>query len=247
MAAAQVRRVELGAGVRAGFSLRAGGTSAPPFDSLNVAVDIGDDPDAVAANRSRLAAATGAAPLRVLWAEQVHGGEVAVVTGHETGDTVAGVDALVTSARGVLLCIRVADCLPVLLADSAAGVVGVAHAGRRGLVAGVLANTVAAMESLGASPAGLRVSVGPGICGGCYEVPEELAAEVEAVIPGTRTQTRQATPSLDLRRAALTQLTDRPLTEIFVSAECTVEQPDRWYSYRRDSRTGRFCGYVVRG
>lgn len=247
-------RASLGARVLAGFSTRIGGVSEAPYEFLNLALNVGDDPELVRANRSVLLASLGVAAAGALWAEQVHGSEVAVVTaavaagaveGGSSQRGIEGVDALVTSVRGVLLCIRVADCLPVLFADAAAGVVGAAHAGRRGLVAGVLANTVAAMESLGAARADISAAVGPGICGGCYEVSAELAAEVEAAIPGTRAQTRAGTPSLDLPGAAGRLLAELGLRDVKTVDECTAEHPDRWYSYRRSARTGRFAGFVA--
>lgn len=246
-----LRLASLGAGILAGFSTRAGGVSQAPYDWLNLAITVGDDPSLVRANRAALASSLGLPPGSAYWAEQVHGGEVAVVA--EAADAargsgergVASVDALVTSVRGVLLCIRVADCLPVLFADASAGVVGAAHAGRRGLLAGVLVNTVAAMESLGATRAGIRAVIGPGICGRCYEVPSELADEVDAAIPGTRAMTRAGTPSLDLPGAAQRLLEASGIGAVDAFGECTAEHPDRWYSCRRSARTGRFAGYVV--
>lgn len=229
--------------VLAGFSTRTGGTSAPPYDSLNLAGNVGDDPAAVRANVELLAAQIGVAATQLHWAEQVHGADVAVVddpagppNGHQ------GVDALVTSVRGAVLCIRVADCMPVLFADVDAGVVGAAHAGRKGLVAGVLTATVAAMEQLGASRAGIVAEIGPSICGPCYEVPPEMAADVAALVPQTRRS--EAANRLDLPAGASAQLKDLGITSISVSAACTVEQPERWFSYRRDGRTGRFAGFV---
>lgn len=239
----------LGAGVLAGFALRTGGVSEAPYDSLNLALTVGDDPVVVRANRAALLAAVAPGAVAVCWAEQVHGADVAAVTAAVAVGTAEGgvpaVDALVTATPGVLLCIRVADCLPVLFADSGAAVIGAAHAGRRGLAAGVLRNTVLAMEALGASRAGIRAVVGPGICGRCYEVPEALAAEIDALIPGSRTTTRTGTPSLDLAAAAGIALGALGLASVDVVDECTAEQPDRWYSYRRARRTGRFVGYVA--
>src|SRR5690606_40659126 len=92
-----------------------------------------------------------------------------------------------------------ADCVPVLLADPAAGVVGAAHAGRVGAAAGVVPATVEAMEALGARRDALEVVLGPAICGGCYEVPERMRAEVDARLPGSAVRTRRGTPGLDLR------------------------------------------------
>lgn len=241
--------VPLGAGVLAGFALRTGGVSEAPYDSLNLAFTVGDDPVAVRANRAALRAAVAPGAVAVCWAEQVHGADVATVPDSAAGGMADGgvpaVDALVTATPGLLLCVRVADCLPVLFADPGAGVIGAAHAGRRGLAAGVLRNTVSAMEALGASRAGIRAVVGPGICGRCYEVPAALAAEIGALIPGSRAVTRTGTPSLDLPAAAHVLLSGLGLASVDVVDECTAEHPDRWYSYRRAHRTGRFVGYVA--
>lgn len=245
-----LRPAPLGAGVVAGFSTRTGGASAPPFDTLDLAANVGADPDLVRANRSAFAALVDAGSAVLCWAEQVHGAEVAVVVdaadaASRSGERgIASVDALVTAARGVLLCIRVADCLPVLFADPAAGVVGAAHAGRRGLAAGVLLNTVTAMESLGASRKNLHAVLGPSICGRCYEVPALLQAQFEAVVPGAAAMTRSGTPSLDLPAAARSLLERLDVAAIDSVDECTFERPDRWFSYRRSARTGRFAGYV---
>jgi len=241
----------LGAGVVAGFATRGGGSSQAPYDSLNLAFTVGDEPAAVRANRAALLTAAAPAAQMMVWAEQVHGGDVAVVTEGRGPDNqpgeqaVPGVDALVTTTPGLLLCIRVADCLPVLFADAHAGVIGAAHAGRRGLVAGILHGTVAAMESLGAERGRIRAVIGPGICGRCYEVPATLAAEVGGVLPGSRAVTTWGTPSLDLPAAAYRVVQGLALGAVELVDECTAEQPDRWFSYRRAQRTGRFAGFVA--
>lgn len=243
----------LGAGVLAGFATRGGGSSQAPYGSLNLAFTVGDEPAAVRANRAALLAAAASGARGMVWAEQVHAGDVAVVgdvpaLAEQQGEQgVPGVDALVTATPGLLLCIRVADCLPVLFSDAQAGVIGAAHAGRRGLVAGILHGTVAAMESLGADRSRIRAVVGPGICGRCYEVPATLAAEVGSVLTGSRSVTTWGTPSLDLPAAAYAALDGLRLGAVEMVQECTAEQPDRWFSYRRAQRTGRFAGFVALG
>jgi YfiH family protein len=250
-ASPDLRGAQLGSGLLAGFSTRAGGVSEAPFDSFNLALTVGDDPELVRINRSALASALRVDVGALTWAEQPHGGKVAVLptaadASEQSGSKgVPGVDGLVTSVPGVVLCIRVADCLPVLLADPDAGVVAAAHAGRRGLVAGVLGNTVAAMESAGASRARVRAVIGPAICSRCYEVPEQLADEFEAVIPVTRAVTSAGTPSLDLPAAGRLLLEQAGVRAVESTGECTFEHPDLWYSYRRSARTGRFAGFVM--
>ena len=225
------------------FSSRAGGRSCPPYDALNLAAAVGDDPAAVAANRALLAQAAGLPQGALALMRQVHGADVAVVDGPEP-DGVPAVDALVTTARGVGLVVLAADCLPVLFADPTAGVVAVAHAGRQGLVAGVLQETLAAMQRLGARPGSTSVVVGPAACGRCYELPQEMADAVDAAVPGARATTRQGTPSVDLAAAALALLARAGVAQALAVGGCTLEQPSRWFSYRRSSLTGRHAGLV---
>jgi YfiH family protein len=149
----------------------------------------------------------------------------------------------VTAVDGVPIGVLVADCLPVLLADAAAGVVGAAHAGRRGLAAGVLHATLDAMAGLGADPARTTAVVGPSICGRCYEVPAAMRDEVEASLPGSACETSAGTPGLDLVTGALKVLSDAGVTAR-ATRICTAED-DRFYSHRRDGVTGRFAGVVM--
>jgi len=220
--------------------------SKPPWDGLNLGLRVGDDPTAVAANRADLAGrlATGS----VRFPEQVHGAGVQIVTGDrvapENPGDAPGVDALVTATPGIALGVLVADCLPVLLVDPAAQVVGAAHAGRRGLVAGVLTATVAAMRGLGAEPAGVTAVIGPAVCGRCYEVPAELQEAVDAAMPGAAATTRSGTAALDLPGGARSILAGIGIGEIRTVEHCTIED-ERFYSYRRDGRTGRFAGVVM--
>lgn len=236
---------DLGPGVRAGFTTRAGGVSTGDHAGLDLALHVGDDPEAVAANRRRLAAWAGA-PVR--FARQVHGTTVATVAPSGPDADGAGhepeADALVTAGPGVPIGVLVADCLPVLLADADAGVAGAAHAGRRGLLAGVLARVVEAMTAAGARRAGIRAVVGPAAGGCCYEVPPGMQAEAVAGMPHLRATTRWGTPSLDLRAGAVAQLRALGLAAVTTAGGCTIED-ESFYSYRRAQATGRFAGVVV--
>ncbi len=225
------------------FSSRAGGVSAGPYASLNLGMHVEDDPQAVADNRERFAAAVGLGSERLVVMQQVHGADVAVVDGPVDGP-VPGVDALVTATPGLGLVVLAADCLPVLLTDPRSGVVAVAHAGRQGLVAGVLQAAVEAMAGLGATPSAVSAVVGPAACGRCYEVPDALAADVERAVPGSRTTTRQGTASVDLAAGALALLRSAGVGAGTTVGGCTLEQPGRWFSYRRDRTTGRHGGLV---
>lgn len=240
-----------------GFTTRSGGVSAPPWDALDLALHVGDGAAAVQANRALLRSAVGEATL--VFAEQVHGSGVAVVDrpqlehgqpehgqpGHgRPGHGLPGVDALVTATPGLALVVMAADCLPVLFADHSAGVVAAAHAGRAGLAAGVLEATLQAMRGLGARPDTTRAVLGPAVCGACYELPEELADEVGRQVPGSRATTRRGTPSVDLVAGAQALLLRAGTREVLRAGGCTVEQPERFFSHRRDGVTGRHAGVV---
>ena len=221
---------------------RAGGASRAPYDALNLGDHVGDDPTVVAANRATLAADLGLAALAFM--RQVHGRVVAVVDGRP--DPIPPqADALVTTSRDVGLVVMVADCVPVLLAAPGADgpVLGVAHAGRNGVVADVVTATVDAMRELGADVAAGRAHVGPAVCGRCYEVPADLQAEVVAAVPVAECTTRSGTPGLDLPGAVLHQLATAGLRDVTRDETCTVETPTL-YSHRRDGVTGRFGGVV---
>jgi YfiH family protein len=158
------------AGFRHGFFTRRGGVSTGAYASLNCGLRSEDDPAHVAENRERARLALGAAEMRAL--RQVHGARVVVAD--EPWDTLPEADAMVASRPGVALGIVSADCAPVLFADPGAGIVGAAHAGWKGAVAGVLEATVAAMEALGARRGRIAAIIGPCIAQGSYEVTAEL-------------------------------------------------------------------------
>jgi YfiH family protein len=230
--------VDLGPGVRAGFTTRAGGVSAPPWDTLDLGLHVGDDPAHVRENRARVAAWAGA-PLA--WATQVHGTAVHVRGPNDPEDTVGDADALVSDLRGTGVGVLVADCVPVLLADAAAGVVGAVHAGRRGLVAGVVQAALAAMVARGADPARVRAAVGPAISGARYEVPEQLQREVVAVVPETACRTDRGTPGLDLPAGVAAVLRRAGVAEVQETGWCT-DTDDRFFSHRRAQRAGTTTG-----
>lgn len=138
---------------------------------------------AVTTNRELAAKSLGLEPDRVVWMNQVHGADVAVVDGPWGADDIPPVDAIVTTRRGLALAVLTADCVPVLLTDPVAGVAAAAHAGRPGMIAGVVPAAVRAMTGLGADPARIVARTGPAVCGRCYEVPEAMRAEVATVEP----------------------------------------------------------------
>lgn len=228
--------------VRRVTTTRAGGVSAPPFDTFNLGDHVGDDPAAVAANRARLAEATRLGADRLVWMNQVHGDRVAVVD-EPRERAVDDTDALVTATPRLALAVVTADCVPVLLADARAGVVAAAHAGRVGAAKGVVLRTVAAMQELGARVEDISVLLGPAVSGANYEVPAAMAEEVEAALPGSRTTTARGTTGLDLRAGIARQLAGLGIKAIDVDPRCTVA--DRaLFSHRRDAPTGRLASLV---
>lgn len=237
----------LPAPARGVFTTRAGGVSVPPWAGLNLALHTDDEWDRVHANRDLLGRAIGLSCRELVFGRQVHGTGVRLVQRSSSKARDRGLpdtDGLVTTARGVALVMMGADCLPVLLADPVAGVVGAAHVGRQGLVDGVLAELLAVLASQGGRPDRTAARIGPGICGSCYEVPPALAAQAEAAAPGSRGRTRTGTPSIDLTAGATGQLHAAGVADVRAVGGCTLEQPERFYSYRRDRLTGRHAGVV---
>jgi YfiH family protein len=224
---------------------RRGGRSASPYDSFNLGDHVGDEPGDVAANRGRVARELGVAEDRLVWMSQVHGAGVRVVDGPQAGP-VPDTDALVTSTPGLVLCVLVADCVPILLADSQTGVVAAVHAGREGLRRGVVPATLSAMASLGARARHVTALLGPAVCGACYEVPEAMQTEVTAVAPAAAVPTRRGTPGLDLRAGIADLLRKAGIPEVVLDPRCTVEDP-LLFSHRRDGVTGRQAGLVWLG
>ena len=239
----------LPAPARGVFTTRAGGASAPPYDGLDLALHTGDAWDRVHANRDLLARQLGLTYRDLVFGKQVHGTGVRVVersSARARDRGLAATDGLVTGTPGVALVMMAADCLPVLLADPVGGVVAAAHAGRQGLVEGVLPEVVRVMVTQGADPSRTTATLGPAICDRCYELPQALVDELEAAVPGSASRTAAGTPSVRLAAAARRQLTSAGVTVQDVG-HCTLMQPERFFSYRRDGVTGRHAGVVVLG
>ncbi|MFI6702096.1 peptidoglycan editing factor PgeF [Streptomyces sp. NPDC050509] len=238
-----IRQYEELSGAHFAFTDRWGGVSAAPFGELNLGGAVGDDPAAVLANRDLAAKSLEIDPARVVWMNQVHGRDVAVTEGPWTDGDIPAVDAVVTVRRGLALAVLTADCVPVLLADPVAGIAAAAHAGRPGLVAGIVPAAVEAMVSLGAEPARITARTGPAVCGRCYEVPAVMRDEVAAVVPEAGAETSWGTPSVDVVGGVHAQLASLGVLDRRRSEICTRESDDH-YSYRRDRVTGRLAGYV---
>ncbi len=228
--------------VRAACTLRSGGVSAAPFASLNLGAGVGDEPAAVAENRRRLRAAL-ALPAEPLWLQQVHGLEVLAA---DAEFPPGPADAAVTHRTDRVLAITVADCMPVLLASEDGAVIGAAHAGWRGLAAGVLEATVAAM---GVAPDGLYAWLGPAIGPLHFEVGDEVRAQFlagdERAAAGFSANARGRW-QCDLPLLARQRLARLGVVRISAAQRSTYADPAHCYSYRRDGQTGRMAALIWR-
>jgi len=230
--------------VHALVTTRAGGVSAAPYDTFNLGFGTDDDPSAVAENRRRLRALL---PQEPRWLKQVHGARVVTA---EAANGRPEADASLASERGTVCTILVADCLPVLFSDRAGEIVAAAHAGWRGLAAGVLDNTVGAMSEAGVAPDDILAYIGPGIGPRAFEVGDEVRAayverdggSAEAFRPHVRGKWLADLPGL-ARRA----LARCGVNAIYGGELCTYSDPARFYSYRRDGTTGRMAALIWRG
>ncbi|MFJ4363614.1 peptidoglycan editing factor PgeF [Streptomyces chartreusis] len=230
-------------GAHFAFTDRWGGVSAAPYEELNLGGAVGDDPGTVTANRDIAAKSLGLDPGDVVWMNQVHGSDVTVVDGPWRDRPVPEVDAIVTARRGLALAVLTADCVPVLLADPVAGIAAAAHAGRPGMIAGVVPAALRAMTELGADPVRIVARTGPAVCGRCYEVPDAMRAEVAAEEPTAYAETSWGRPAVDVAAGVHAQLARLGVHDRAQSPVCTLESGDH-FSYRRDRTTGRLAGYV---
>jgi hypothetical protein len=235
-------------GVHACVTTRSGGVSLPPFDSLNLATHVGDDPSAVAENRARLRALL-TLPSEPLWLNQVHGVAVADErTATSCSDECATADASYTDQPGVVLAVLTADCLSVAFASADGRELAVAHAGWRGLAAGVLESTLARFK---APPESIQAWIGPSIGPRHFEVGAEVRSEFVASLPAAETAfVPTGVPGkylADLPALARQRLARAGLAQIGGGDLCTVSLSDRFYSYRRDGgRTGRMATLIWR-
>ena len=232
-------RTGSGGVVELGFTDRSAGRGTGPYAGLNLGGHVGDDPAAVEANREALAAAVGVPRDHLVLMNQVHGNDVAEMSGPPTGAS-PPVDAVVTRTTGLALGVLVADCVPVLLHDHEAGVVGTVHAGRPGMTSGIVGRAVGAMRDLGAET--IVATVGPSVCGRCYEVPADMAAAAAAVSASSAARAWTGTTAIDVAAGVVEQLVSESVAVQWIPG-CTREMSSL-YSYRRDGVTGRFAGVV---
>ncbi|HVD22015.1 MAG TPA: peptidoglycan editing factor PgeF [Lapillicoccus sp.] len=230
-------------GVRFAFTSRRADGRGPGVDELDLGGRSADPAarKAVAANRTAVATAFGLPRERLLFLNQCHGSDVVVADGPWNGDAPTA-DAVVSTRDDLALAALTADCVPVLLADPVAGVVAAVHAGRPGMVSGVVYRAVSAFTGAGATPDDTVAIVGPSVCGRCFEVPEGMRAEAAAVSAASATVSWTGTPAIDVAAGVVDQLTALGIRVTWVPG-CTRESPDL-FSYRRDGTTRRFAGVV---
>lgn len=242
-----------GAGFRHAFFTREGGVSPPPFDSLSFAPSVGDDPEAVRENFRRAAAMLGVEPARIFVLSQVHGVVARLIgAGDDRDDVVreAG-DITLSRVRGVACGVRSADCVPVLVGDRASGAVAAIHSGWRGTTLNAAAAGVAALRALVGAEGDLVAAVGPHIERCCFEVGDDVAAELAACSPlgdGAVIRDPGKRPRVDLRAIVRAQLEAIGLAPSAVDdvVGCTVCDRERFHSHRRDgAKSGRMLSAIV--
>ncbi len=224
--------------VRAASTTRGGGVSRGAYATLNLGGHVGDDPTAVAENRARLGRRLGL-PAEPQWLVQVHGAGIAWADG-STGRREA--DAMIADEAGQVCAVLTADCLPVLLCDPGGQHVAAVHAGWRGLAAGILGAAVRSLGEHGVQPDTLLAWLGPAIGPAAYEVGGDVHAAFCAADPGHAAAFRPGRPGhwwLDLYAAARLRLRAEGVTEVFGGEHCTLGDPGRFFSHRRDGRCGR--------
>jgi YfiH family protein len=210
------------------FTDRRGGTSLGVYESLNLALHVGDDPSTVATNRSVIGNAQ--------FMNQVHGDEIVIVD--SVTSEIPTCDGLITTKPNLQLAVMVADCIPLLLISKEA--VGAIHVGRAGLVNQIALKAIDRMRSVGSQE--IHAILGPSICGQCYEVPFEMQQDVMQDHPRAFATTRKGTPALDLPQALIAELISAGVS-FEASTICTFED-EMYFSHRRQNPTGRFAGVV---
>ncbi|RAI32949.1 peptidoglycan editing factor PgeF [Rhodoplanes serenus] len=229
-------------GIRHAFFTREGGVSDGLYASLNAGFGSGDDPARVAENRARMAAAVGVVPENLLSAIQIHSADVIVAEAPWTPAERPKLDAIVTRRPGLAVCASTADCGPVLFADPEARVVGAAHAGWRGALAGVTDSTIAAMERLGAARERIVAAIGPMIRQPNYEVGPEVEAQFVAQDPDHARffapSSRDGHALFDLAGYVAARLAAAGLGRVEDVGVCTYAEETRFYSFRRATHRG---------
>lgn len=227
-------------GIRAGTTTRSGGTSSPPFDSFNLALHVGDNDDAVLTNRKRLASLLDL-PAEPCWLEQVHGNRIC-----NTRQLVENLraDGAWTAREGVVCTVLTADCLPLLLCDRKGEVVAAVHVGWRGLSNNIVTNAIGCMDT---EPGDLLAWIGPYISVDHFEIGKEVREACLNAVPEATDAFIPSRPEhwyADLGLLVRTQLTASGVIDISEAGFCTYSDRRRFYSYRRDGKTGRSASLI---
>lgn len=242
-----------------GFTARHGGISGVPYQGLNLAFHVGDDPDKVRANREAVATALGFSPEKLVTADQVHGDRIVTVTAEHAGmgamdyaSAIAATDALITNVPGIPIATFYADCVPVFVLDPVRKAIGLVHAGWKGTVRKIAQKTVIRMsETYGTRPGDCIIGIAPSIGPCCYEVDgvvyREFDKEYKDATPFL-TPTSSAKWRLDLWAANLTQLLESGVRQenVVISRICTCCNKEKFFSYRgEDGQTGRMGAFMM--
>lgn len=227
------------AGIRAGITTRGGGASRAPWDSFNLGGHVGDDAAAVAENRDRLRRMLDL-PAQPVWLNQQHGNRVI-----DAADTERDADACRTRDPGVVCAVLAADCVPLLLSDSQGAEIAAVHVGWRGLCNAIVATAVRGFRR---APADLAAWIGPHIGAMHYEVGDDVRDACLAAIPGAESAFTPSGPRwrADLARMLRSQLAACGVQRVRGGDRCTFAERDRFYSHRRDGRTGRMAALIWR-
>jgi YfiH family protein len=238
--------------VIAGTTLRPGGHSASPYAGWNFAEHVGDLSVAVAKNRRQLVAQFNTdRPIDVQWLTQTHSDVVLAANASSCKRTVPA-DAAFTMTPGIACCVMTADCLPVLLCDAEATAVAAIHAGWRGLAGGIIGNTIECLARVGVKPGQLLAWLGPAIGPDHFEVGEDVFHAMRQAVGGRvdfSAAFYRSSPDSDRYQADIYCLARKLLLhhgvgKIWGGGECTVCDPERFFSYRRDGSTGRMASYI---
>ena len=227
-------------GVGALTTTRQGGFSDPPYDTFNLGHGVGDEVDTVDRNRRRLLEHAGIGDIQ--WLDQEHGSKVLAATASTAAGAPVTADAAWTRADGLALAILTADCVPLLLADTGGSVVAAAHCGWRGTIGGVVEASLAAVP---VRPRSLSAWLGPGICGRCYEVGEEVIGRLATHERDAALTARGCNWFLDLPTLIAYRLRRAGVRRVAHSGSCT-RCDGRFFSYRRDGLTGRSATLIWR-
>ncbi len=225
---------------------RYGGVSEAPYDTLNLALHVGDKVQDVLENRIRVSQKYGFSLKNLIFMDQVHGCNVAVIE-HAMDNRIENCDALITHERKIPLMVMVADCIPIMIYDPIKKVIGVAHAGRNGTFLRIAQKTILKMQdTYGCASEDIMIGLGASIQSCCYEVAKDLADIATKNFGEGFIMIRDEKYYLDLQALNLSQLLESGIKKenIEISSTCSACD-ENYFSYRREGKTGRFAGFIM--